>query len=59
MRFADLTAEDLAQVDERLKPELLDQLSLEALVERKYVYAGTARKQVEARLKELKDWLKE
>lgn len=59
MRFADLTAEDLAQVDERLKPELLDQLSLEALVERKNVYAGTARKQVEARVKDLKDWLKE
>ena len=57
MRFADLTAEDLAAVDERLKPELLNELSLEALVERKQVYAGTARKQVEARLKELKDWL--
>ncbi|MCF6227348.1 MAG: argininosuccinate lyase [Planctomycetes bacterium] len=57
MRFADLTAEDLASVDERLKPELLDELSLEALVERKQVYAGTARKQVEARLEELKEWL--
>lgn len=57
MRFADLTAEDLAAVDERLKPELLNELSLEALVERKQVYAGTARAQVEARLKELKDWL--
>ncbi|MCA8913837.1 MAG: argininosuccinate lyase [Planctomycetes bacterium] len=57
MRFADLTAEDLKAVDERLKPELLNELSLEALVERKQVYAGTARKQVEARLKELKDWL--
>ena len=59
MRFADLTAEDLKTVDERLKPELLNELSLEALVERKQVYAGTARAQVEARLKELKDWLKE
>ncbi|MBZ0137044.1 MAG: argininosuccinate lyase [Planctomycetes bacterium] len=59
MRFADLTAEDLKAVDERLKPELLNELSLEALVERKQVYAGTARAQVEARLKELKDWLKE
>ena len=59
MRFADLTADDLSAVDERLKPELLNELSLEALVERKQVYAGTARKQVEARLKELKDWLKE
>ncbi|MCB9895123.1 MAG: argininosuccinate lyase [Planctomycetes bacterium] len=57
MRFADLTAEDLQAVDKRLKPELLKELSLEALVERKQVYAGTARKQVEARLKELKDWL--
>ncbi|MHC4840763.1 MAG: argininosuccinate lyase [Planctomycetota bacterium] len=57
MRFADLTAEDLASVDERLKPALLNELSLEALVERKQVYAGTARKQVEARLAELKSWL--
>jgi argininosuccinate lyase len=57
IRFADLTAEDLAAVDERLKPELLNELSLEALVERKNVYAGTAKAQVEARLKELKDWL--
>lgn len=57
MRFADLTAEDLAAVDERLKPELLNELSLEALVERKQVHAGTARKQVEARLAELKEWL--
>jgi argininosuccinate lyase len=57
MRFADLTAEDLAAVDARLKPELLNELSLEALVERKQVYAGTARVRVLERLAELKSWL--
>jgi argininosuccinate lyase len=59
MRFADLTAEDLAAVDKRLKPELLKELSLEALVERKQVYAGTAKARVLERLAELKTWLKE
>jgi argininosuccinate lyase len=59
MRFADLTAEDLAAVDKRLKPELLKELSLEALVERKQVYAGTAKARVLERLAELKQWLKE
>ena len=59
MRFADLTAADLAAVDARLKPELLKELSLEALVERKQVYAGTARARVLERLAELKTWLKE
>jgi argininosuccinate lyase len=59
MRFADLTAEDLQAVDKRLKPELLKELSLEALVERKQVYAGTARARVLERLAELKNWLKE
>ncbi len=59
MRFADLTAEDLAAVDKRLKPELLKELSLEALVERKQVYAGTAKARVLERLAELKSWLKE
>ncbi|MCC6466597.1 MAG: argininosuccinate lyase, partial [Planctomycetes bacterium] len=59
MRFADLTAADLAAVDARLKPELLKELSLEALVERKQVYAGTARARVLERLAELKAWLKE
>jgi argininosuccinate lyase len=57
MRFADLTAKDLAAVDARLKPELLNELSLEALVERKQVYAGTARARVLERLAELKQWL--
>jgi argininosuccinate lyase len=57
MRFADLKAEDLAAVDARLKPELLNELSLEALVERKQVYAGTARARVLERLAELKNWL--
>lgn len=57
MRFADLTAKDLAAVDKRLKPELLKELSLEALVERKQVYAGTARARVLERLAELKSWL--
>jgi argininosuccinate lyase len=57
MRFADLTAADLAAVDVRLKPELLNELSLEALVERKQVYAGTARARVMERLAELKQWL--
>jgi argininosuccinate lyase len=57
MRFADLTAEDLAAVDARLKPELLNEMSLEALVERKQVYAGTARVRVMERLAELKEWL--
>lgn len=56
-RFADLTAQDLANVDARLKPELLNELSLEALVERKQVYAGTARARVLERLAELKGWL--
>lgn len=59
MRFADLTAADLAAVDKRLKPELLKELSLEALVERKQVYAGTARARVLERLAELKSWLGE
>lgn len=59
MRFADLTAADLAAVDKRLKPELLSELSLEALVERKQVYAGTAKARVLERLAELKSWLKE
>ncbi|MBE7491586.1 MAG: argininosuccinate lyase [Planctomycetes bacterium] len=59
MRFADLTAKDLAAVDKRLKPELLKELSLEALVERKQVYAGTARARVLERLAELKSWLGE
>jgi argininosuccinate lyase len=59
MRFADLTAKDLAAVDKRLKPELLKELSLEALVERKQVYAGTAKARVLERLAELKSWLKE
>lgn len=59
MRFADLKAADLAAVDARLKPELLKELSLEALVERKQVYAGTARARVLERLAELKTWLKE
>ncbi len=59
MRFADLTAEDLAAVDARLKPELLNELSLEALVERKQVYAGTAKARVLERLSELKSWLGE
>ncbi len=58
MRFADLTAQDLAAVDPRLKPELLNELSLEALVERKQVYAGTAKARVLERLAELKTWLK-
>ncbi|MBK9973320.1 MAG: argininosuccinate lyase [Planctomycetes bacterium] len=58
MRFADLTAQDLAAVDPRLKPELLKELSLEALVERKQVYAGTAKARVLERLAELKTWLK-
>lgn len=58
IRFADLTGEDLANVDARLKPELLGQLSLEALVERKNVFAGTARKRVMDRLTDLKEWLK-
>lgn len=58
-RFADLTAADLAAVDKRLKPELLKELSLEALVERKQVYAGTARARVLERLAELKSWLGE
>ena len=58
-RFADLTAQDLAAVDKRLKPELLKELSLEALVERKQVYAGTARARVLERLAELKSWLGE
>ncbi len=58
-RFADLTAADLATVDKRLKPELLKELSLEALVERKQVYAGTARARVLERLAELKSWLGE
>ncbi|MBX3460908.1 MAG: argininosuccinate lyase [Planctomycetes bacterium] len=58
MRFADLTAADLAAVDKRLKPELLKELSLEALVERKQVYAGTAKARVLERLAELKEWLK-
>jgi hypothetical protein len=44
-------------VDARLKPELLKELSLEALVERKQVYAGTARARVMERLAELKSWL--
>jgi len=57
MRFADLTAADLAAVDRRLKPELLNELSLEALVERKQVYAGTAKARVLERLAELKSWL--
>lgn len=57
MRFADLTAADLAAVDKRLKPELLKELSLEALVERKQVYAGTAKARVLERLAELKSWL--
>jgi argininosuccinate lyase len=57
MRFADLTAADLAAVDARLKPELLSELSLEALVERKQVYAGTAKARVQERLAELKAWL--
>lgn len=57
MRFADLTAEDLQAVDKRLKPELLKELSLEALVERKQVYAGTAKARVLERLAELKQWL--
>ncbi|MBX3474552.1 MAG: argininosuccinate lyase [Planctomycetes bacterium] len=57
MRFADLTAADLAAVDARLKPELLKELSLEALVERKQVYAGTAKARVLERLAELKSWL--
>jgi argininosuccinate lyase len=55
-RFADLTAQDLAAVDKRLKPELLRELSLEALVERKQVYAGTAKARVLERLAELKSW---
>ncbi|MCB9933364.1 MAG: argininosuccinate lyase [Planctomycetes bacterium] len=59
IRFADLTAEDLQAVDKRLKPELLKELSLEALVERKQVYAGTAKARVLERLAELKQWLKE
>lgn len=59
MRFADLTAADLAAVDKRLKPELLKELSLEALVERKQVHAGTAKARVLERLAELKEWLKE
>jgi argininosuccinate lyase len=59
IRFADLTAKDLAAVDKRLKPELLKELSLEALVERKQVYAGTAKARVLERLAELKQWLKE
>ena len=59
MRFADLTAKDLAAVDKRLQPELLKELSLEALVERKQVYAGTAKARVLERLAELKTWLKE
>jgi len=59
LRFADLTAKDLAAVDKRLKPELLKELSLEALVERKQVYAGTAKARVLERLAELKAWLKE
>jgi argininosuccinate lyase len=59
IRFADLTAKDLAAVDKRLKPELLKELSLEALVERKQVYAGTAKARVLERLAELKSWLKE
>ncbi|MCC7510385.1 MAG: argininosuccinate lyase [Planctomycetes bacterium] len=59
MRFADLTAKDLAAVDKRLKPELLNELSLEALVERKQVHAGTAKARVLERLAELKSWLKE
>ncbi len=59
MRFADLTAADLAAVDKRLKPELLNELSLEALVERKRVYAGTAKARVLERLADLKAWLKE
>ncbi len=54
MRFADLTSEDLASVDSRLKPELLEQLSLEALVERKTVQAGTALDRVEAQIEECK-----
>ena len=58
-RFADLTAQDLAAVDKRLKPELLKELSLEALVERKQVYAGTAKARVLERLAELKTWLGE
>ena len=58
-RFADLTAQDLAAVDKRLKPELLKELSLEALVERKQVYAGTAKARVLERLAELKSWLGE
>lgn len=58
-RFADLTAADLAAVDKRLKPELLKELSLEALVERKQVYAGTAKARVLERLAELKTWLAE
>jgi argininosuccinate lyase len=58
-RFADLTAADLAAVDKRLKPELLKELSLEALVERKQVYAGTAKARVLERLAELKSWLGE
>jgi argininosuccinate lyase len=58
-RFSDLTAADLAAVDKRLKPELLKELSLEALVERKQVYAGTARARVLERLAELKSWLGE
>jgi len=58
IRFADLTAADLAAVDKRLKPELLKELSLEALVERKQVYAGTAKARVLERLAELKSWLK-
>jgi len=58
-RFADLTAADLAAVDKRLKPELLKELSLEALVERKQVYAGTAKARVLERLAELKTWLGE
>ncbi|MCZ7606197.1 MAG: argininosuccinate lyase [Planctomycetota bacterium] len=57
IRFADLTAEDLQAVDKRLKPELLKELSLEALVERKQVYAGTAKARVLERLAELKQWL--
>ncbi len=56
-RFADLTAKDLAKVDKRLKPALLKELSLEALVERKNVHAGTAKKQVQARLKDLRRFL--
>ena len=48
-----------AAVDKRLKPELLKELSLEALVERKQVYAGRAKARVLERLEELKSWLGE